>query len=75
MSAPKVTGWYSGDQVPARKGVYQRDRPQLSSLVMCSYWTGKHWGLLAQDPQRAFLWRKSRSSFQRARWRGLAEKP
>lgn len=75
MSQPKLTGWYGRDQTPARKGLYQRYRPIGSGQVFWSYWTGKHWGSFAEDPYRAYLWRAKRSFFQRAPWRGLAERP
>ncbi len=75
MTEPKVTGWYGRDQTPARKGLYQRYRPIGSGQVFWSYWTGKQWGLLSAEPYRAYLWRDQSSSFQRVRWRGLAEKP
>lgn len=37
---PKFTGWYDGDQKPARPGVYQR---KLHGEIQFSRWDGEKW--------------------------------
>jgi hypothetical protein len=39
MSKLKLTGWYSGDQKPVRKGFYQVDTPGFNGNKY-SYWNG-----------------------------------
>lgn len=65
---PQFTGWYSGDQKPARPGVYQREFP-TGCILFCRF-DGQQWF-------RGFLFRgyaektKVISEKQSQPWRGL----
>lgn len=66
------TGWYDGDQRPARPGVYQRQMPHTDGFLMWAHWNGKRWGLSKLVPRLA-VEGKVRSKHQRLPWRGLTE--
>lgn len=68
QSAPKYTGWYNGDQRPARPGVYQRLLPQGGMAF--SYYGDGIWHGGRLTPQLASGARKP-STWQSQVWRGL----
>lgn len=66
----KKTGWFSGDQKPVRRGVYQRKH--LNGEVYYSLWDGMFWRLPNPDIVAAGG-SKIVSCFQAFPWRGLAQ--
>lgn len=70
----KLTEWYSGDQKPARQGVYQRVS-NVGDLLRYSYWDGSIWYYSASTKKGAVrLHRESWRSFsQNQKWRGVAK--
>lgn len=67
-----VTRWFSGASfIPGAPGVYER----RVALAPYSYWSGRHWCISSQTPERAWRMRAVESLWQDAEWRGLAEEP
>lgn len=68
----KLTEWYSGDQKPARKGVYQR---KGSFCVMFCYWDGLYWYFNGMTEERALNhYRNGEKAWLKGRhWRGVAK--
>lgn len=68
----KLTGWYSGEQKPARVGVYQR-KGQYS--IMYCYWNGRNWRVGFPNKKDAFFWADSPcvSMHEDLPWRGVAK--
>lgn len=72
----KLTAWYSGDQNPARKGVYQRDFSHVSGSkndFRYSHWDGGGWRLSQGTAKGAAERGLIYSGFQNLSWRGVAE--
>ena len=69
----KLTGWYSGNQKPARVGVYQQfgvDR----KTVGYQYWNGNLWFSWCYTPDAAYRARKGcpvAFCYQDDKWRGV----
>lgn len=73
----KLTGWYSGDQKPARVGVYERDYKPVLGMhdVNYAYWNGETWGMGAYDRETAKWYHRAYSQRGSAGlpWRGIAK--
>ena len=70
----KLTKWFSGYQLPIRKGVYQR-RDKYKDIAGYSYWNGFQWYLTANNPIDAnYYFVNDEVSFhQNWDWRGVAK--
>lgn len=68
------TGWYSGDQKPARPGVYEREYTGNKAVLYC-YWSGTDWCLCSYFSSSAFVYGRQRSvsTNQSLPWRGLTK--
>jgi hypothetical protein len=70
--AMKKTPWFSGDQKPARVGVYERE---YGDYGVFSFWDGGWWCSGETTPDKALSRAMSRSWYGAVKWRGLARKP
>lgn len=71
----KLTEWFNGSVKPMRVGVYQRrDWADLEDHGY-SYWDGKNWGVLGDDPDDAMVWARAITNYPELPWRGLARRP
>lgn len=65
----KVTRWFSGDEKPTRKGMYQiRTHSYSCYAILYSYWYGKHWGCFATKCRKPYG--DEESPIQCKEWRG-----
>jgi hypothetical protein len=64
----KLTGWYSGDQKPVRKGIYERDHGYCSSF---SWFDGGNWRASFYFIEKAIENNGWVSSYQDLPWRGI----
>lgn len=68
---PKLTPWFPGKLLPARKSVYER---KIEGHISYSFWDGRYWMFMnafcniAANEVMISCWQKSQ-------WRGLAVKP
>lgn len=67
----KLTGWYSGNQKPVRKGVYERYYKFIKHRVYCK-WNGEFWFSPSYSANEAIL-SKFESVYQDLPWQGLAK--
>ena len=67
MTKLRLTGWYSGEQKPVRKGVYERDYTIGNSF---SYFDGLDWMFFCESVELASK-ERNRSFTQNHPWRGI----
>lgn len=71
----KLTGWFPGEVMPVRCGIYQRKFDSRSAPIRFSYWNGRFWGAWAARHSHASDNRDLPSGAQYQPWRGLARQP
>lgn len=64
----KLTPWFSGDQKPVRKGVYQR---VFKNKKHYSFFNGMRWFVGSGSPSTARTYEGWDTSFQNLPWRGV----
>jgi hypothetical protein len=70
----KLTEWYSGDQKPARLGVYGRKFPGVKTAKY-SWWNGRKFSGGYSSVELCERWKMSfgESKSQHLPWRGIAK--
>lgn len=70
----KLTPWFKGGELPARRGVYQQQNP-LGELGY-QRWDGGYWFAWCSTAEAAATQRMPvATQFRRDPWRGLTENP
>lgn len=70
----KLTGWYSGDQKPARVGVYERLYDKNHGIKLYCFWDGAHFSIGYLSPNACANRLKSQAApDQYFPWRGVAK--
>lgn len=69
--AAKLTPWFPGRVLPVRKGIYEREWPDLFGSFFAR-WDGFRWSLSMKSPAAVGAGDFSAYAKDDLRWRGLA---